>query len=233
MSDMLTSPTSPRSVLVTGATGYLGRALVARLVERGHHVKALVRANSTRAFPANVDVHVGDALDARSIALALAPGDALVQLVGTPKPAPWKASSFRAIDRASAFAAIDAARGIGAVHFVYVSVAQPAPVMRAYIEVRAQVEARVRETALDATILRPWYVVGPGHHWPRLLAPLYALLERIPNTRESALRLGLVTHADMTCALVHAVENPMRGVRILDTLAIRNLGGSRACSIHS
>jgi hypothetical protein len=54
-------------------------------------------------------------------------------------------------------------------HFVYVSVAHPAPVMKAYVEVRMQCE----ESGLNTTILRPWYV--PGHDWPYLLKPGYRL----------------------------------------------------------
>jgi hypothetical protein len=44
----------------------------------------------------------------------------------------------------------------------------------------------VRESGMNATILRPWYVLGPGRQWPLLLKPMYWLMERIPATRESA-----------------------------------------------
>ena len=56
-----------------------------------------------------------------------------------------------------------------------------------------------------------------------MLAPLYALLERVPATRESSLRLGLVRREEMVRALVHAVEHPSRGITILDMVAIRSL----------
>lgn len=36
----------PRNVFITGATGYIGRVLIPRLFERGHHVRALVRRGS-------------------------------------------------------------------------------------------------------------------------------------------------------------------------------------------
>jgi hypothetical protein len=70
-------------------------------------------------------------------------------------------------------------------------------------------------------MLRPWYVLGPGHRWPYALVPVYAVLSRIPATREGALRLGLVTRRQMIAALVNAVENPPSGVRIVDVPAIR------------
>jgi uncharacterized protein YbjT (DUF2867 family) len=93
--------------------------------------------------------------------------------------------------------------------------------MKAYIEVRAEGEAMVRASGINATILRPWYVLGPGHWWPYALIPVYALLRLIPSTVEGARRLGLVTRKQMIGALVHAVEHPPNGVRIVDVPAIR------------
>jgi uncharacterized protein YbjT (DUF2867 family) len=144
-----------------------------------------------------------------------------VQLVGTPHPNPRKAAEFERVDFASARESVAAARSAGAAHFVYVSVAQPAPAMRAYVGVRARCEALVREAGLGATFVRPWYVLGPGHRWPHLLVPVYALLERIPPTRETALRLGLVTLDDMVAALAQAVESPPAGVRVVAVPEIR------------
>jgi hypothetical protein len=77
---------------------------------------------------------------------------------------------------------------------------------------------------LNATILRPWYVLGPGRRWPVLLKPMYWLMERIPATRESAQRLGLVTLEQMVGALVRSVESPAQGVRILGVREIRENG---------
>jgi uncharacterized protein YbjT (DUF2867 family) len=208
-------------VFVTGGTGYLGSALIATLLERGHRVRALVRSGSETKLPARVELVVGDPFDASTFVRSIAPCDTFVQLVGVKKPAPWKEREFRAIDRASAFASVEGARAARVAHFVYVSVAQPAPTMNAYVAVRAECEARIREAGLVATIVRPWYVLGPGHRWPMLLIPIYALLERLPSTSASALRLGLVTHAQMIATLVDAIEDPPRATRVLETEAIR------------
>jgi hypothetical protein len=69
--------------------------------------------------------------------------------------------------------------------------------------------------------LRPWYVLGPGHRWPYILLPLYAVLRWLPQTREGARRLGLVTRNEMVRALVHAVEHPAAGVRVVEVPEIR------------
>jgi nucleoside-diphosphate-sugar epimerase len=74
---------------------------------------------------------------------------------------------------------------------------------------------------MNATFVRPWYVLGPGHRWPMALIPFYRLLERLPGKRESAMRLGLVTIQEMAAALVWAVENPPSGLRIISVPEIR------------
>ena len=209
------------SIFVTGGTGYLGTRLIPALLARDHRVTALARRGSERKLPAGCAVVEGNALDASSFADEVAPADTLVHLVGTSHPAPWKAEQFRRVDLASVRASIEAARTAGVRHFVYLSVAQPAPAMRAYVAVRAECEALIAGAGLAATFLRPWYVLGPGHRWPYALVPFYALLERLPATRETARRLGLVKLRQMIAALVWAVENPPAERRVMDVPAIR------------
>jgi len=216
---------SAHKIFIAGGTGYMGRRLVAELLKRGHSVRALVRKGSEGKLPPGCAAVVGDALVkesyAREVRAADAPADTFVQLVGVSHPNPSKADEFRAVDLASARAAVSAAVEAGIQHFVYVSVAQPAPVMKAYVAVRGECEEIIRKSGLNATILRPWYVLGPGHRWPYLLVPLYWLFERLPGTRESARRLGLVSIDQMVRALIGAVEHPCQGIRILGVPDIR------------
>jgi uncharacterized protein YbjT (DUF2867 family) len=125
------------------------------------------------------------------------------------------------VDLVAARAAVSAAVDASIQHFVYVSVAQPAPVMKAYVAVRSECEEFIRASGLNATILRPWYVLGPGRRWPYLVAPMYWPFEQLPATRETAERLGLVTIEQMVRALVSAVENCCQGVRILGVPQVR------------
>ena len=148
----------------------------------------------------------------------------MVHLVGTPHPSPAKAAQFEAIDFVSARECIAAAKTATARHFVYVSVAQPAPVMRAYVSVRARVEQLLRNSDIPSTILRPWYVLGPGHRWPYALAPLYWLAAAMPAKRHAARRLGLVTLDEMLAALMWAIETAGRSTRLLEVPEIRSHG---------
>jgi uncharacterized protein YbjT (DUF2867 family) len=217
---------TPRRVFLTGGTGYMGRLLIPELIRAGHTVRALVRPGSESRVPTDCECVLGNVLDARSYVEKIPPFDTFVHLVGVPHPNPSKAREFREIDLKSVEQAIGAAKRAAVSHFVYGSVAQPAPVMKAYAAVRAEAEARIRESGLHSTILRPWYVLGPGRRWPIVLLPMYWLLETIPSSRETAQRLGLVTAQQMIAALRAAVENPPPGIRMIGVPEIRRAGDS-------
>ena len=72
------------NVLVTGATGLVGGAVVAELLARGHQVRALVRATSdlSNLDPARVELVRGDVLDAPSVKEALRGCDAVIHSAG-------------------------------------------------------------------------------------------------------------------------------------------------------
>ncbi|MBL8510342.1 MAG: NAD(P)H-binding protein [Betaproteobacteria bacterium] len=216
---------SSRHIFITGGSGYIGKHLIRALLARGHRVRALVRAGSEKKLPPGCEVVIGNALDAATFRDQVAPCDTFVQMVGVPHPSPRKARQFQEIDLVAAYAGMAAAHYGRVEHFVYLSVAQPAPVMRAYVGSRVQAETRassyVAAGAYRATFIRPWYVLGPGHRWPYLLMPLYALARMLPCTRENATRLGLVTLPEMVSAMTHVIENQGVPLRIIDVPGIR------------
>jgi uncharacterized protein YbjT (DUF2867 family) len=209
------------TIFLTGSTGYMGRSLSGELLAKGHRVLALARRGSEGKLAPGCEVVIGDALDASTDQQRVTGADTFAHLVGVAHPSPAKADQFRSVDLVSIQAAVAAAQFAGIRHFVYVSVAHPAPMMKAYIQVRAAGEEMIRASGLKATILRPWYVLGPGHRWPHALRPVYWLMERLPSTRASARRLGLVTLQQMTAALISAVERPAQGIKIFEVPEIR------------
>jgi uncharacterized protein YbjT (DUF2867 family) len=100
-------------------------------------------------------VVLGNALDGSPCNQKIQPATTFVQLVGVSHPSPAKAVQFRSIDLISGQAAIKAATEAGIQHFVYLGVAHPAPMMKAYIAVRTECEVQLRESGMNATILRP------------------------------------------------------------------------------
>lgn len=210
-----------RNIFVTGGTGYVGRHVIPELLARGHTVRALVRDGSQRRLPPGAVAVVGNALDSSTFAQHVAPSDTLIQLVGVAHPSPAKAEQFRSVDLVSVRESAKAARGAGVQHFIYLSVAQPAPMMKDYIAVRAEGERLVRESGMKATFIRPWYVLGPGHRWPYLILPLYWLWSLSPRSRDTARRLYPVKLPNVVHAIVSAVESPPNGIRIIEAPELR------------
>ena len=189
------------NVFVTGGTGYIGSRLIPLLARRGHRVLALARPGSESHLPGDCRAMIGNVLDPDTYAPDAAGADCLVHLAGVSRPTPAKARQFVEVDLGS---------------------------VRAYVEVRRRCEELVQASGLDATMIRPWYVLGPGHHWPYLLLPAYCIARRLPGTRETAERLGLVTLSAMLASLTHAIEQPARGIRVIDVPGIRRLGSGES-----
>jgi uncharacterized protein YbjT (DUF2867 family) len=204
------------NVFITGSTGYIGSHLVPELARRGHVVRALVRPMSIAKLAADAKPVVGDALDADTFALQLAPSDTLIHLVGVPHPSPSKAAQFRAIDLVSIRETVRAIAGSSIRHVLYLSVAHPAPAMKDYIAVREEGERLLRESGIASTFIRPWYVLGPGHWWPCVLLPAYWIWGAFPAHRDTARRLYPVKLANVVRAIAGAVDAPPNGVRIIE-----------------
>ena len=220
-----------KNVFIAGGTGYMGQCLIPELLRRGHRVRALARAGSETKVPTACELIQGDPLDRGSFAENVSPADTYVHLVGVAHPSPRKAAEFQRMKSIEVAVPIAVAARVH--HFVYVSVAHPAPMMEAYIEIRSRGEDLIRESGINASILRPWYVLGPGHQWPYLLKPFYLVCERIPSTADGARRLGLVTLEQMVAALVGAIENPAEGIRVVEVPQIRasRPSSSRAANV--
>ena len=135
-----------RPVLVTGATGNTGRAIVDELTRRGAPVRAMVRAGADRAkLPAGIPVAVADFDDPASIAAAL-DGAERAYLV-TP-------SSERAEEQQRRFADLAATAGVR--HLVVLSqlaADEHSPVR--FLRYHAAVEQHVRDLGIPFTFLRP------------------------------------------------------------------------------
>jgi uncharacterized protein YbjT (DUF2867 family) len=214
-----------KQVFITGGTGYMGRRLIALLLEKNYAVKALVRDGSENKLPKGCSYVIGNPFNASTFSNDIPRDATFVQLLGVSHPKPSKKEQFRTIDLASAKASAGAAKQAGVRHFVYVSVAQtPTTIMKDYQQCRAEGETAIHSTQIPATFIRPWYVVGPGHYWPLLFQPLFTILEWIPSTSQKAKALRLVTLKQMQRTLLYAIENmPATGVSIIEIDSIRKM----------
>lgn len=182
---------SSRVIALTGATGFVGRAIVRELLGRGYQVRALVRdAGKARAvFGADagrVDLVVGDAADeAPTLRLVRTPAgqpvDACIHLVGIIREVRGDAERLQTFERAHVTATrrvVDACRAAGVRRFVHMSALGVGPNGRAaYQQTKWEAERYVRRafgdgTDLDWTIFRPSLIHGPDGEFMQLMADL-------------------------------------------------------------
>jgi uncharacterized protein YbjT (DUF2867 family) len=209
-------------IFITGGTGYIGSRLVRRLVSEGHEVYALARKGSEHKLHPDCTIMTGNALDAETYKYYIPTGCTFIHLIGVAHPSPKKKEQFQSIDLVSIQQAIEAAKYAGAVHFIYLSVAQhPTRIMADYQEVRRQGEELLKLSNLSVTFIRPWYVLGPGHWWPVLIKPVYWLMKLLPSTRGTAAKLDTVTIRQMINTLAEAVSRPSEQLKVYEVKDIK------------
>lgn len=164
-------------VLVTGASGFIGRRLVARLRDAGHAVTALVRAPAAYAAPEGVAVVAGDVTDAAAVARAAAGCAAIVHLANA--TGARDLARARAVNVGGTEHVLAAARAAGDCRVVFTS---SVSAMRArlgpYGRSKREAEACVRAAGVPFVILRPSLVYGGGELG--LVATLAAHLRGLP-----------------------------------------------------
>jgi nucleoside-diphosphate-sugar epimerase len=212
-----------RTVFITGATGYIGSRLIPLLSANGFEITALVRKGSENKIKSKCRIITGNPFDSDSFKDKIKPCETFIQLLGAAHPSPSKAEEFKKIDLVSAQESVKAAIYAGIEHFIYLSVAEPAPVMKEYIAVRKESERLIREAGFNATFIKPWYVLGPGHRWPYLIFPFYWMFMIFPPARETAKRLYPVKLKQVLNAILYSAKNPPEGIRIFDTAKMKNL----------
>ena len=161
-------------VLVTGASGFIGRAACAELVERGHEVVALVRRPGSE--PPGTNAVQGDLTDADSLNTALARSrpDAVAHLaaeIGSQRDA----KKIEAVNIEGLQHLIDACKEAGSPKVVFVSTVvtgdpkgelleedKPLPVETPYGRSKQEGERMLRESGLPHAVVRPGHVYGPG-----------------------------------------------------------------------
>jgi len=164
-------------VLVTGATGFIGRHLCRRLLEQGDQVVALVRPGSESAAPSGVEVFSGDLslfADSRTV---LPSCDVVIHLAGVvaaKKAREYQETNYGAVTDLLAclrrqswtpqrflFASSLAAAGPSAPDRPWTEDDPPQPI-DAYGAAKARAEEAVRQAPFPTTMFRPPIVLGPG-----------------------------------------------------------------------
>lgn len=145
-------------IAITGATGFVGSAVLAAALDAGHQVRALTRR--PQAAMAGVTWVAGDLADTAALAALVTDADAVIHVAGltnTPEPAEFEVANVTGTANV-----IAAMRGAQAKRLVFVSsLASRMPALSAYGASKARAETLVEASALDWTIIRPPAVYGP------------------------------------------------------------------------
>jgi uncharacterized protein YbjT (DUF2867 family) len=155
-------PDEPATIAVVGATGFVGRNVVARLVETGHRVVAISRTGRRLAeWPAGVATRAADVATGRNLAAALEGAVAVVHLVAIPRETGGR--TFAEVNVGGTGRVVEAASAAGIRRFVHLSVLGVADDPKlSYLYSKWRGEQIVRDSGLDWVVFRPSLMFGPG-----------------------------------------------------------------------
>jgi len=161
-----------RHVVILGGTGFVGRNLVALLLQRGHRVTVLSRGPEREDDPAyrakrallsrDASVIEGDVHDGAFLRAVLDDADAVVNLVGILNEKGDNGAGFEHVFVGLTDALIAAMRDMGVRRLLQMSALNAGHGDSFYLQSRGRAEQRVRGSGLDWTLFRPSVIAGPG-----------------------------------------------------------------------
>jgi uncharacterized protein YbjT (DUF2867 family) len=199
-------------ILVAGGSGFIGGAVVRRLVRAGHHVAVMTahpRTAAARIDELGATLVPGDVLDPASLDKALSGAEAVVQALTFPTfpvEKPSKRFTFEEFDhRGTERLAAAAARG-GVRRFVFCSGSGAAPDAR-HVWFRAKWggEEAVRASGLEHAIIRPSWIYGPEDRALNRFVAFHRRLPFVPVVGSGTQRLQPVYIEDVAEAFAQAV----------------------------
>ena len=205
---LLESLTSPRRILVTGGTGFVGRHLVPRLVRRGHKVRVLSRdpAGAAPIFGPHVDLCRGDVSDAASLEGIAEDRDIVVHLVPpVSAQSGGRQSGSYALGTANV---VEVAASAGVSRFVYLSTLGAVPSSDGYLRTKFYAEGEVLKSGLEYVVFRPSIIYGPADHFTTAFVRLLRSSPVVPMPGRDSLVTEPVSIEDAADALSQAVERP-------------------------
>ncbi|MFE7664816.1 SDR family oxidoreductase [Streptomyces celluloflavus] len=174
------------TILVTGGTGRLGRALVDRLLDDGHDVRSLSRRPHTGIGRTGLTAYAVDLRDGTGLGAAVAGVDAIVHCATAPSGG----------DEEAAGRLIAAARAAGVPHLVYISIVGVDRIPFGYYRTKLAVERAVEASGLGWTVLRTTQfhdlvlrIVKAGARLPVLPVPSGVRVQPV-DVRDVAARLA-------------------------------------------
>ena len=206
-------------IFVTGASGFVGSAVVRQLIEKGHQVLALVNSRSVPVQSELLRTVSVDLFDSNALAKAMTGGDAVIHLVGIIMENPSKGITFERMHFSGTKSVVDATRTAGIKRYIQMSaLGTRSDAVSNYHRTKFKAEEYVRATDLDWTIIRPSMIHGVEGEfmkmeaaWARGKSPPFLFMPYFGAGlvgRGGAGLLQPVYVEDVARAFVEALEKP-------------------------
>ena len=213
-------------IFVTGATGFVGHAVVRTLLAHGFLVRCLVRPGSEAALKGfeSIDRVPGDVLEPDGLVASVEGCGALVNLVGIIRESRAHGITFDRLHVQATANMLAVAREAGVKRYVQMSAVGTRPgATSRYHQTKWQAEEIVRASALDWTIVRPSLIYGPGDEFVSVLARMIRRLPAAPVLGDGQYRVQPV-------AVEHVAEGFARALRLPMAVAqTYEVGGPEPC----
>ena len=199
-------------ILVTGATGVVGTALIPELLQRGHVVRAMVREpRRLGAQRVNVQIALADLGDPHGLRHALRGVKAVVHLGATIRDQPPR--RLEEVNGLGTVRLLRAAEKAGVERFVFFSAMGATSFQRTrFFRSKALAEAAVAEAEIPSTIIAPSIVYDPHDHWTTWLRRL-ALFPVLPISGNGRAPYQPIWARDVARATAAALERDGRHER--------------------
>lgn len=164
-----------RPIVLTGATGFIGRRLLDALLSAGHHVRAVSRRKPAQTgLPKHerLEIVQADMLDKSQVESVLHGARAAYYLVHSMEGGIDGAQDFVKKDRQAALAFGRAAKRHGVEHILYLSGLKPDVDVSAHLSSRLEVERCLERSGVPLTVLRAGFIIGPQSAGFRMLQGL-------------------------------------------------------------
>jgi uncharacterized protein YbjT (DUF2867 family) len=162
-------------ILLTGASGLVGSALLRRLLDTGREVRCLVR-DPRRLGPNRVRVHItlGDLADPVSVRQAVRGAQSVIHLAAAIRDQP--SASIEELNGVATARLVREAERAGVERFVFFSALGATPISRPrFFRAKALAEQLVLDARIESIVFAPSIVYAPGDPWMSLLARLMHL----------------------------------------------------------